>query len=137
MNSNFQINSYRNFNSDFIHLVPSKFVTFGGNSLSKINSEISDNSSARGDNNIIFKQFPSDQSKFKFDSDKGLANFRKNNIILKDDTTNEQINKDISPQKEAHFYFNNSFQIGSKTILNPINTCLLNLFSPTKKKKYK
>ena len=134
MNSNFQINSYRNFNSDFIQLVPSKFVTFGGNSLSKINSEISDNSSAREDNNIIFKQFPSEQSKFKFDFDKGLTNYRKNNIILKDDTTNEQpINKDISPKKKAPIYFNNRFQIGSKTILNTINTCLLNLFSPTKK----
>ena len=134
MNSNFQINSYRNFNSDFIHLVPSKFVTFGGSSLSKINSEISDNSSAKEDNNIIFRQFPSDQSKFKFDYDKGLTNYRKNNIILKDDTTNEQpINKDISPKKKAPILFNNNFQIGSKTILNPINTCLLNLFSPTKK----
>ena len=30
-------------------------------------------------------------------------------------------------------YFNRSFQIGSKTILNTINTCLLNLFSPTNK----
>ena len=29
-------------------------------------------------------------------------------------------------------YFNNSFQIGSKTILNSMNTCLLDLFSNTK-----
>ena len=134
MNSNFQINSYRNFNSDFIHLVPSKFVTFGGSSLSKINSEISDNSSAKEDNNIIFRQFPSDQSKFKFDSDKGFTNNRKNNIILKDDTTKEMPNsKDISPKKKAPTYFKNNFQIGSKTILNTMNTCVLNLFSPTKK----
>ena len=100
-------------------------MTFGGGSLSKINSEISDNSSARED---IFRQFPSDQSKFKFDYDKGLPNYRKNNIILKDDTINEQpISKDISPKKKAPIYFS------SKTILNPINTRLLNLFSPTKK----
>lgn len=115
MNSNFQINSYRNFNSDFIHLVPSKFVTFGGSSLSKINSEISDNSSAKEDNNIIFRQFPSDQSKFKFDYDKGLTNYRKNNIILKDDTTNEQpINKDISPKKKLQFYLIIIFKLAPK-----------------------
>ena len=138
MNSNFHLNSYRNFNSEFFQLVPSKYVTFGGGPLNKINSEISDSSSGRQENSIIFKQFPSNHSnKFKLDFEKDSNNYKKNNICIKDDSINEQtINKEPFIRQKMPIYFNNSFQIGSKTILNSINTCLLNLCSPSKYNKF-
>ena len=49
MNSDFNLNSYRNCTSEFFHLVPPKLVTFGGGSINKINSGISDNSSNKQD----------------------------------------------------------------------------------------
>ena len=85
MNSDFHLNSYRNFNSDFFHLVPSKFVTFGASPLNKINSGISDSMSNKQENNIFFKQIPSNQSnKFKFDFDKGSSNnkIKINNVLI-------------------------------------------------------
>ena len=137
MNSNFQLNSFRNFNSNFFQLVPSKFVTFGEGSLNKINSGLSDSQSNRCENSIIFKQIPSNPSnKFKFDLEKASTNVGKNTKLLIENSTHvEKINKEILPKKDVPIYFNNSFQIGSKTVLNAMNTCLLDLFSPTKSNK--
>ena len=134
MNSDFHLNSYRNFNSDFFHLVPSKFVTFGASPLNKINSGISDSISNKQENNIFLKQIPSHQSnKFKFDFDKGSSNNKRNDISSKDEIIIKQTeNKEMPSKKNVPVYFNRSFQIGSKTVLNTINTCLLNLCSPSK-----
>lgn len=137
MNSNFQLNSFRNFNSNFFQLIPSKFVTFGEGSLNKINSGISDSQSNRCENSIIFKEIPSNPSnKFKFNLEKASTNMEKNNNLLIENSANEEkTTKEIIAKKEAPIYFNNSFQIGSKTVLNAMNTCLLDLFSPTKNNK--
>ena len=133
MNTDFQLNSYKNFNSDFFQLVPSKFVTLGECHLNKINSGLSESQSNKREN-IIFKQIPSNQSnKFKFDFDKKPTNFEKNNIIIKENISfSDKINKDKIIKNNDATYFNNSFKTGSKTILNEINTCLLDLFSPKK-----
>ena len=133
MNTDFQLNSYKNFNSDFFQLVPSKFVTLGECHLNKINSGLSESQSNKREN-IIFKQIPSNQSnKFKFDFDKNPTNFEKNNIIIKENISfSDRINKGKIIKNNDATYFNNSFKTGSKTILNEINTCLLDLFSPKK-----
>ena len=133
MNTDFQLNSYKNFNSDFFQLVPSKFVTLGECHLNKINSGLSESQSNKREN-IIFKQIPSNQSnKFKFDFDKNPTNFEKNNIIIKKNISfSDRINKGKIIKNNDATYFNNSFKTGSKTILNEINTCLLDLFSPKK-----
>ena len=124
MNSNFNFNSYRNFNSNYFQLIPAKYVTFGVDPINKINSSISDSQSNNHDNSIIFGQ---NQNKFKLDAN----NNDRNNTTLKENVTNaKKINKETSSKKEIPIYFNNSFQMGSKTILNPMNTCLLDLFSP-------
>ncbi len=126
MNSNYHLNSYKNFNSNYFQLIPSKFVTFGIEPLNKINSSLSDSQSNKYNNNIIFEQIP---NKFKLDSD----NYDKNNSLLKENITNQKkSNKGILSKNEIPIYFNNSFQIGSKTVLNSMNTCLLDLFSPIK-----
>ena len=132
MNSDFNLNSYRNCTSEFFHLVPPKLVTFGGGSINKINSGISDNSSNKQDI-IFFRQIPSNQSKkFESDSIKNLPSNKKINISPKTNILYKQSEKqEISDKQKMQLYFNRSFQIGSKTILNTINTCLLNLFSPT------
>ena len=131
MNTDFQLNSYKNFNSDYFQLVPSKFVTFGECHLNKINSGTSESQTNKREN-IIFKEIPSNQSnKFEFDFDKNSPNFEKNNIIIKENISfSEKKNKDKIFKKDDTIYFNNSFKTGSKTILNKINTCLLDLFSP-------
>ena len=133
MNTDFQLNSYKNFNSDFFQLVPSKFVTLGECHLNKINSGLSESQSNKREN-IIFKQIPSNQSnKFKFDFDKNPTNFEKNNIIIKENISfSDRINKGKIIKNNDATYFNNSFKTGSKTILNEINTCLFDLFSPKK-----
>ena len=133
MNTDFKLNSYKNFNSDFFQLVPSKFVTFGECHLNKINSGLSESQSNKREN-IIFKQMPSNQSnKFKFCLDKNSTNFEKNNIIIKENISfSDTIDKDRLIKNNDAIYFNNSFKNGSKTILNEINTCLLDLFSPKK-----
>ena len=133
MNTDFQLNSYKNFNSDFFQLVPSKFVTLGECHLNKINSGLSESQSNKREN-IIFKQIPSNQSnKFKFDFDKNPTNFEKNNIIIKENISfSDRIDKGKIIKNNDATYFNNSFKTGSKTILNEINTCLLDLFSPKK-----
>ena len=133
MNTDFQLNSYKNFNSDFFQLVPSKFVTLGECHFNKINSGLSESQSNKREN-IIFKQIPSNQSnKFKFDFDKNPTNFEKNNIIIKENISfSDRINKGKIIKNNDATYFNNSFKTGSKTILNEINTCLLDLFSPKK-----
>ena len=133
MNTDFQLNSYKNFNSDFFQLVPSKFVTLGECHLNKINSGLSESQSNKREN-IIFKQIPTNQSnKFKFDFDKNPTNFEKNNIIIKKNISfSDRINKGKIIKNNDATYFNNSFKTGSKTILNEINTCLLDLFSPKK-----
>ena len=134
MNSDFNLNSYRNCSSEFFHLVPPKLVTFGRGSINKINSGISESSSKKQDM-IFFKPIPSNQSKkYEFDSFKILSNNKKiyaspkTNLLYK-----ESENQEILAKQKMQSYFNRSFQIGSKTILNTINTCLLNLFSPTNK----
>ena len=126
MNSNFNLNSYRNFNSNYFQLIPAKYVTFGVEPINEINSNISDIISNKNDNSIFFGQSQS-QNKFKLNED----NNDKNNTPSKENIINtKQINKEISSKKEMPIYYNNSFQIGSKTILNSMNTCLLDLFSP-------
>ena len=133
MNTDFQLNSYKNFNSDFFQLVPSKFVTFGECNLNKLNSGSSESHTNKREN-IIFKRIPSNQSnKFKFDLDRNSTNFEKNNITAKENLSfSDKIIKDKINKKDDTIYFNNSFKNGSKTILNEINTCLLDLFSPKK-----
>ena len=116
MNTDFQLNSYKNFNSDFFQLVPSKFVTLGECQLNKINSGLSESHSNKREN-IIFKQIPSNQSnKFKFDFDKKPTNFEKNNIIIKENISfSDRINKGKIIKNNDATYFNNSFKTGSKT----------------------
>ena len=126
MNSNFNLNSYRNFNSNYFQLIPAKYVTFGVDPINELNSNISDIISNKNDNSIFLGQSQS-QNKFKLNED----NNNKNNTPSKENIINtKQMNKEISSKKEMPIYFNNSFQIGSKTILNSMNTCLLDLFSP-------
>ena len=130
MNSNFHQNSYRNFNSDYFQLIPSKFITFGESPKEPKVTRVIDSSSNRHENNIIFRQMPSNHSNtFKFDLEKS---FIKNN---NNQNLTPLVNKEIISIKDDPIYFKNSFQMGSKTILNSINTCLLNLCSPQKKIK--
>ena len=135
MNSNFHLNSIRNFNSDFFHLVPSKFVTFGEGSGNNISSEISDNLSYKNENNNIFMPNQSNQSnKFEFDFAKSPINNKGNNVNSRDNSSIKQIkSKGIQDKKSDPIYSKYSFKIGSKTTLNMLNTCLLDLFIPLKK----
>ena len=130
MKSNYYQNSFKNFNSDYFCLIPSKYVTFGIQPLNKSLSQISENSSNK-ENNSEFKQF-SIEDKFKFDFDKSISKEKFMNYYSKN-TTPKII------QCENNFKENNSncyldcFKLGSKTILNIVNSCLLDLFSNTNK----
>ena len=130
MKSNYYQNSFKNFNSDYFCLIPSKYVTFGIQPLNKSLSQISENSSNK-ENNSDFKQF-SIEDKFKFDFDKSISKEQFMNYYSKN-TTPKII------QYENNFKENNSncyldcFKLGSKTILNIVNSCLLDLFSNTNK----
>ena len=130
MKSNYYQNSFKNFNSDYFCLIPSKYVTFGIQPLNKSLSQISENSSNK-ENNSDFKQF-SIEDKFKFDFDKSISKEQFMNYYSKN-TTPKII------QCENNFKENNSncyldcFKLGSKTILNIVNSCLLDLFSNTNK----
>ena len=130
MKSNYYQNSFKNFNSDYFCLIPSKYVTFGIHPLNKSLSQISENSSNK-ENNSDFKQF-SIEDKFKFDFDKSISKEQFMNYYSKN-TTPKII------QYENNFKENNSncyldcFKLGSKTILNIVNSCLLDLFSNTNK----
>ena len=130
MKSNYYQNSFKNFNSDYFCIIPSKYVTFGIQPLNKSLSQISENSSNK-ENNSDFKQF-SIEDKFKFDFDKSISKEQFMNYYSKN-TTPKII------QCENNFKENNSncyldcFKLGSKTILNIVNSCLLDLFSNTNK----
>ena len=129
MKSNYYQNSFKNFNSDVFCLIPSKYVTFGIPPLNKTNSQISENSSNK-ENNSIFKQFPSLLGdKFKFDFDKSSSKDKSINYFLGNNTSKTYSENNIT-QTEPSCYLN-SFKIGSKTILNIINSCLLDLFVNT------
>ena len=128
MNSNFNLNSYRNFNSNYFQLIPAKYVTFGVDPINEIGSNISEIITSKNDNSIFLGQSQS-QNKPKINE----GNNNRNNTPSKENIINtKEINKEIASKKEMPIYFNNSFQIGSKTILNSMNTCLLDLFSNTK-----
>ena len=133
MNSNFHQNSFRNFNSDYFQLIPSKYITFGSTPpINRKNSGILESSSNIHENNIFFRQIPNNPSNtFKFDMEKTFKynnnNSNNNNISIPLE------NKENIIKKDNPIYFKNSFQNGSKTILNSLNTCLLNLCSSPKK----
>ena len=55
MNSNYQQNSFRNFNSDYFQLIPSKFITFAANPVNPSKSELLESLSNRNENSIFFR----------------------------------------------------------------------------------
>ena len=133
MKSNFYLNAFNNFTSDYFCLIPSKYVTFGETPPKKINSQISDNSSNK-DNSLIFNQYPNAlEDKFKFDFEK--SSFKENyvNSCLKSNISDNIIEKNYTEQNPNCYL--NCFKTGSKTILNIVNSCLLELFSDTIEKK--
>ena len=134
MNSNFHQNSFRNFNSDYFQLIPSKYITFGSTPpINRKNSGILESSSNIHENNIFFRQIPNNPSNtFKFDMEKTFKN--NNNNSNNNNISIPLENKENIIKKDNPIYFKNSFQSGSKTILNSLNTCLLNLCSSPKKK---
>ena len=132
MNSNFHLNSFKNFNSDYFCLIPSKYVTFGIVPPNKATSQISENSSNK-DNDIFLGQIPNLQNdKFNFDFNKNSPKnifsnfFSKNNTPIKS-TNKPNENKNLKDSNESLDCFN--FKFGRKTVLNKLNTCLLDLFS--------
>ena len=133
MTLNYYKNTFKNFSSEYFCLIPSKYVTFGSSPFNKINSYISENSSKK-DNSIYYRQFPKIKSeKFKFDSDKSAFKEKFNNILSKSFTPNKIIDNNIT-QENSDCYLN-TFKTGSKSILNMVNSCLLDLFQTPKEKK--
>ena len=130
MKSNYYQNSFKNFNSDYFCLIPSKYVTFGIHPLNKSLSQISENSSNK-ENNSDFKQF-SIEDKFKFDFDKSISKEQFMNYYSKN-TTPKIINCENNIAETIPNCYLNCFKLGSKTILNIVNSCLLDLFSNTNK----
>ena len=129
MKSNFYLNAFNNFTSDYFRLIPSKYVTFGVTPPKKINSQISENSSNK-DSSLIFNQYPNAlEEKFKFDFEK--SSFKENcvNSCLKSNISDNIIEKNYTEQNPNCNL--NCFKTGSKTILNIVNSCLLELFSDT------
>jgi hypothetical protein len=124
MNSN-TFNYRKYLNSEFFHLVPSTFVTFGQNSSKKSNSEISDNfSNKRG---ASFAKFPSSSSNdFGYEMNNDISNHERNSI--KFDELNESSYNEIIKKKKGNNKYYKIFKIGSNTVLSKLNTCLLNLF---------
>ena len=129
MKSNYYQNSFKNFNSDYFCLIPSKYVTFGIPPLNKSYSQISENSSNK-ENNSDFKQFSS-EDKFKFDFDKSNSKDKFMNYYSKSNTPKIHCENKIVENKPSCYL--NCFKLGSKTILNIVNSCLLDLFSNTSK----
>ena len=126
MKSNYYQNTFKNFNSDYFCLIPSKYVTFGIPPLNKTNSQISENSSNK-DNSSVFKQFPNlPCDKFKFDFDKISSNDEYMNYYSKNNTPKAHSENNIGRNKSNCYL--NCFKIGSNTILNIVNSCLLDLF---------
>ena len=133
MNSNFHINSFKNFNSDYFCLIPSKYATFGLIPPNKTYSVLSETPSNK-DNDIFFtKNCDFNNDKFNFDFNKispknQFSNFfSKNNTPLKSDEK-KNLNE-IFEQKSINLECFNNFKFARKTILNTLNTCLLDLFS--------
>jgi len=131
MKPNYYQNSFKNFNSDYFCLIPSKYVTFGIPPLNKSYSQISENSSNK-ENNSDFKQFSS-EDKFKFDFDKSNSKDKFMNYYSKSNTPKIHCENKIVENKPSCYL--NCFKLGSKTILNIVNSCLLDLFSNTSKNK--
>jgi len=129
MKPNYYQNSFKNFNSDYFCLIPSKYVTFGIPPLNKSYSQISENSSNK-ENNSDFKQFSS-EDKFKFDFDKSNSKDKFMNYYSKSNTPKIHCENKIVENKPSCYL--NCFKLGSKTILNIVNSCLLDLFSNTSK----
>ena len=129
MKPNYYQNSFKNFNSDYFCLIPSKYVTFGIPPLNKSYSQISENSSNK-ENNSDFKQFSS-EDKFKFDFDKSNSKDKFMNYYSKSNTPKIHCENKIAENKPSCYL--NCFKLGSKTILNIVNSCLLDLFSSTSK----
>ena len=129
MKPNYYQNSFKNFNSDYFCLIPSKYVTFGIPPLNKSYSQISENSSNK-ENNSDFKQFSS-EDKFKFDFDKSNSKDKFMNYYSKSNTPKIHRENKIVENKPSCYL--NCFKLGSKTILNIVNSCLLDLFSNTSK----
>ena len=122
---NYYQNTLKNFSSDYFCLIPSKYVTLGIPALNKTVSQISENSSNK-DNNSVFRPFPSLQAdKFKFgfnnssSKDKFMNNYTKNN------TTESNLENNV-PKNSQNFL--KVFKYSSKTVLNIVNSCLLDLF---------
>ena len=132
MKSNFYLNTFNKFSNDYYCLIPSKYVSFGVTPTKKINSQISENSSNR-DNSFIFNQYPNAQEdKFKFDFDKSSFKEKYINSCSKSNISSNIIEKNFAEQNPNSNM--NCFKTGSKTILNMVNSCLLELFSDTKEK---
>ncbi len=133
MSLNYYQNTFKNFNSDFFCLIPSKYVTFGLPPLNKMPSQISENSSSK-ENNIIFQQFPSIQAeKFKFDFDKSSSKEKSITSYSKSNTSNKFYENNNTPKLPNIYY--ESFKKRSFSILNMVNSCLLDLFINTKNNK--
>ena len=132
MKSNFYLNTFNKFSNDYYCLIPSKYVSFGVTPTKKINSQISENSSNR-DNSFIFNQYPNAQEdKFKFDFDKSSFREKYINSCSKSNISSNIIEKNFAEQNPNSNM--NCFKTGSKTILNMVNSCLLELFSDAKVK---
>ena len=132
MKSNFYLNTFNKFSNDYYCLIPSKYVSFGVTPTKKINSQISENSSNR-DNSFIFNQYPNAQEdKFKFDFDKSSFKEKYINSCSKSNISSNIIEKNFAEQNPNSNM--NCFKTSSKTILNMVNSCLLELFSDAKEK---
>ena len=132
MKSNFYLNTFNKFSNDYYCLIPSKYVSFGVTPTKKINSQISENSSNR-DNSFIFNHYPNAQEdKFKFDFDKSSFKEKYINSCSKSNISSNIIEKNFAEQNPNSNM--NCFKTGSKTILNMVNSCLLELFSDAKEK---
>ena len=133
MTLNYYQNTFKNFSSEYFCLIPSKYVTFGSSPLNKTSSYISENSSKK-DNSIYYRQFPDLQSeKFKFDLDKSTFKEKYNNTLSQNLSPDKIIDNNIT-QENSECYLN-TFKTGSKSILNMVNSCLLDLFQTPKDKK--
>ena len=127
---NYYQNTFKNFSSDYFCLIPSKYVTLGIPPLNKTVSQISENSSNK-DNNSVFRQFPSLQvDKFKFGFNNSSSKDKFVNYYTKNNTLETNSENNIIQKSQSSYL--NVFKIGSKTVLNIINSCLLDLFSNTK-----
>ena len=127
---NYYQNTFKNFSSDYFCLIPSKYVTLGIPPLNKTVSQISENSSNK-DNNSVFRQFPSLQvDKFKFGFNNSSSKDKFMNYYTKNNTLETNSENNIIQKSQSSYI--NVFKIGSKTVLNIINSCLLDLFSNTK-----